>query len=296
MNGVKTEVDSTFDCKDHLNWIDSFHGNIKIDGDSTHKMIKVMMLGDDSNEVNMNFEILGNEEDGSFKMMINGEELNIPMDELHKAMKKMHGEMQFIKDDMEDIEIMIKDDENGELKTVKIIKKEDDNGNVTIKKIVNGKEVEMTEEDMVHIEKLESGAMGNKQINIDIDVDSKNGEKGKHIVIISKVIDVDLKDDMAKRVPKAKNNLNKNELEVEKLRFNPNPNNGRFDLRFNLSDNDPVQVKILDMNGKEVYDDAVNNFSGNYNENIDISEHGAGIYLLQIIQGNNASTHKIVIQ
>ena len=254
-----------------------------------------MMLGDDSNEVDMNFDILKDGENGKIKMMINGEEMEIELSGLEDVMKQLHQGMADFETEMENVEIMINDEDGGDMSMVKIIKKEDDDGNVFIKKIVNGEEVELSEEDMIHIEHLESETMGNKQIKIDIDMDDEHA-KGKHIIMITKVVEIDDKKDMAKRVPVAENNLNKNELAVDKLKFNPNPNNGVFDLKFELSDNAPVQVKIMDMNGKEVYDNQVNNFSGNYNENIDISENGAGIYLLQIVQGKSASTHKIVIQ
>lgn len=330
VNGIKTEVDSIFDCSDKMEWMSEIHGM----GDSIHKMIKIMMIdgdsaemdfkfefdfdmtdengmkvmkfkGDDGEEIEMNFDFKMSEgEGGSMKMMINGEEIEIKMEELHEHLGEMHENIEFIEEKEGKIEIMINTDEDGsEFQTIEIIKTIDDDGNVMVKKTVNGKEVEFDEADMesmhgghnVMIIKSDGENSTMKEILemvIDVNVDGKKGEKMKQIVIISKMTS---SDKSSKDIPTPVD-LNKKELGVEKLRFSPNPNDGKFELNFKLKDKKPVQVKVVDMQGKEVYNEKIKDFSGKYSNKIDISKNGEGIYILQILQGNKASTSRIVIK
>ena len=172
-----------------------------------------------------------------------------------------------------------------------------------LEKTVNGEEVEFDEEDMksmpgghkmifISDDGKTSKMEGNHEMVIDVNVESDNGKEMKKIVIISKMTKTEKS---SKDIP-ASVDIDKQELAVDKLRFSPNPNNGKFDLNFKLKDKKKVQVKIVDMQGKEVYNETVKDFDGKYSNKIDISENGEGIYILQIVQGNKASTSKIVIK
>ena len=299
------------------------------DEDSLHKMIKMMMVeGGDSNsfsfdinvesddedvmkftdedgkEVEMHFDMkMLDGEDGVMKMMVNGKEMEIKMEDMEKHIKVLTEDIQHIEDDEGNVEIMIKSDEGGDEKTVEIIKTVDEDGKVVIKKIVDGKETEINEEDMM---KMSGGHKmmfisddgkvtkmdGNHEMVIDVNVESDNGKEVKKIVIIS---NMSSSDKASKDLPTSVD-LSKKELEVEQLKFSPNPNDGNFELNFKLEEQQPVHVKIVDLQGKEVYNEMVNNFDGKYANKIDISENGKGIYILQILQGKKASTNKIVIK
>lgn len=332
INGVETVVDSTFDCSEDLSWATSFHENIG--ADSIHKMIKMMMVegdsneftfdfnfemdenntedihvmrlglaGDDGEEKEMKFEFKTTEgEDGKMKMMINGKELEIEMDQLHEHLEKLHEHMGVMNEETGNISMVFETKEDGKgAHVIKITKEIDDEGNVTMKKIVDGKEVEIDEAVLNEMNNqhrvmfISDGKehKGSHEVTIDVEVNDDETKASKHIVIITKILG---DDDLAKQIPSAKKNLKKEELAISKLKFSPNPNNGKFDLSFKLNQTEPVSIKILDMQGKVVYDEQISNFSGKYQNNIDISEKGEGIYILQIIQNNKASTHKIVIK
>lgn len=313
INGVQTEVDSTFDCSEEMTWIHE-----GIDGSTIHNMIKVMMtegdsesfvfdfkfdendeegakmmkfIGDDGKEVEMNFDFSS---DGNGKIMINGKEIEIAMDNLHKHMEKIH-------DKMENIELIVESDkESGEQKTVKIIKKQDEEGNTTVQKWVNGEEVEFDEKDLQGNHKMmfisdDGKTTSNHEMKIEVSVEGEKGKEKQHIIIISNISKANKKE-LEKEAPKVAANLNKKELNVNKLKFSPNPNNGKFDLQFKLDDTNPVTVNVFDLQGKEVYSETINNFTGKYANNIDISENGKGTYILQIIQKNKAKTSKVVIK
>ncbi len=327
INGEETVIDSTFDCDEDMSWINCLHAGLG--GDSIHKMIKVMMLDGDSGECNFNFDFDSDEEngmgmmkisgddgedvemkidckmmdgkDGVMKMMINGKEMEIKLDDCKKMIEKLHKHIGSMDDESGNVEITIDSGEDGEeAHTVKIIKTVDDDGKVTMKKIVDGKETEIDAsemhkmhcKDMKTCKKIKCDMDGAHKMKIDVQVDEKDG---KHMVIITKITSEN-KEELAKKNPAVKSNLKKKELAVENLNFSPNPNNGKFDLQFKLDKKQAVQIKIFDIQGKEVYNEKVSDFDGKYSHNIDISENGEGIYLLQIIQGDKASTNKIVIK
>jgi len=327
VDGVKTEVDSTFDCSDKMEWISSFDGE---KGKSIHKMIKMMMTeGGDSNSFSFDINIESDDEDvieltdengkniemhfdmkmldgedGVIKMMINGKEMEIKLGDIQKHIKVLTEDIQHFEDEEENVKIMIKSDEDGdESHTVEIIKTVDDEGNVVVKKIVDGKETELNDEDMM---KMHGGhkmmfisddgkvtkMKGNHEMVIDVNVESDNGKEVKQIVIISKMTS---SDKSSEELPESVD-INKKELAIEKLKFSPNPNDGNFELNFKLDKKQPIQINIVDIHGKAVYNETVNDFNGKYSNKIDISSNGEGIYILQVVQGNKASTSKIMIK
>ncbi len=93
----------------------------------------------------------------------------------------------------------------------------------------------------------------------------------------------------------AQNRMN-NKLEMDKLSFHPNPNDGKFTLKFNTEEKGNTDIKIYDINGKEVYNERIQNFDGKYEKEIDISENGSGTYFLKVSQGEKMMTRKIILE
>ncbi len=330
VDGVETVTDSTFDCDEDMTWMSQLHGM----GDEIHKMIKVISVDGDSNdidiqldfdidvedengmkvikmkggegeEVDMKFDIKVLEgedgESGVMKMMINGEQMEMKFDEIHKHMDKLHEHLGDMHHKSGNVEVIIDTDEGGkEAHTVKIIKTVDDEGNVTVKKIVNGEEVELDNDQISETHKKhkvmfigeDSGIEEDHNITIDLSVDGEDGKEMKKVVIITKMSG----DEKSFKKSSKKLVADKKELSVKDLKFSPNPNDGKFDLNFELSKKQSVQIKIVDLQGKEVYNETVSDFNGKYSSNIDISENGEGVYILQILQGKKASTSKVVIK
>lgn len=123
-----------------------------------HGMMK-MIIHEDGNgkmmehhkDVQMTVEI---DDDGTMKAkkIVNGEEVELTDEELEQI-KMRHNDHDMIID--------IQSDGDGKMienrEEVKIMVEKDDEGNMVTKKFVNGKEVEMTEEDMEHIQLMEKG-------------------------------------------------------------------------------------------------------------------------------------------
>ena len=84
-------------------------------------------------------------------------------------------------------------------------------------------------------------------------------------------------------------------LTITDLNIYPNPSSGAFKVSFTLPDNAPVGLKITDMEGKTVWKDTTQNFSGRYDNNIDLSTQPKAVYILEIMQNNKTMLKKLVI-
>lgn len=88
----------------------------------------------------------------------------------------------------------------------------------------------------------------------------------------------------------------KNNLNPSQLRYYPNPNNGQFNLKFQLDSKEVVTVKVMDILGNEVYKEKLMDFNGIYDNEINLIDREKGIYILQISQKKKALTRKILIE
>jgi hypothetical protein len=87
----------------------------------------------------------------------------------------------------------------------------------------------------------------------------------------------------------------KQSLNVEYLTTSPNPNNGQMKIRF-AGMAVPTTIQVLDLNGKELYNEKLNEFDGVYNKDIDIKNEARGTLILKIIQGDKVMTQKIIVE
>ena len=118
-----------------------------------------------------------------------------------------------------------------------------------------------------------------------------NGEK---VVIINK--NINSEDSDKKESKKNNSNLSKENLKIKNLTFSPNPSNGKFNLSFNLPENGKTKITIVDSNGKTLYKEVLPDFSGDYSKDIDITNKAKGVLILNIEQGNQMTSKKLVIE
>ena len=75
----------------------------------------------------------------------------------------------------------------------------------------------------------------------------------------------------------------------------PNPNTGQFKIQ--LSTNSTrIILTLFDIRGRLVYENAYNNLNGNFNEDIDLNYIQSGMYILNISDGLENSSKKIIIE
>jgi hypothetical protein len=82
------------------------------------------------------------------------------------------------------------------------------------------------------------------------------------------------------------------DLKVEDLTLFPNFSNGKMGISFNVSNNTPLKLKILNSEFKQVYSDEASSFNGNYSKQISIPKNG--IYYIAIKQNNSWFLRKLI--
>lgn len=87
-----------------------------------------------------------------------------------------------------------------------------------------------------------------------------------------------------------------NNLRLEKINLYPNPSKGMFKLQFDLPEKGQTEVKVFNAAGRTIYEYELGNFSGDFSDEVDISQNGTGTYFLQIRQGDKYASKKIILQ
>lgn len=148
-------------------------------------------------------------------------------------------------------------------------------------------------------EAMENGGGVMKEVTVDVMLD-ENGDKKivKSIRIIKLQAEIkDLDDaDLQTLHEAGADASNLRTLAVEDLSFFPNPNDGRFTLRFTALEEGPAAVRIFDATGRSVYEEKLGTFAGTYENQIDISAESKGVYFLTITQNDKALNKKIVLE
>lgn len=90
--------------------------------------------------------------------------------------------------------------------------------------------------------------------------------------------------------------ISNNTLRVNNLELAPNPHKGLFNLRFDLPSSGSTRVQIFNESGRNIYDYDLGNYSGEFEDEVDISQNGNANYFLTVSQNNRMMAKKIVLQ
>jgi len=82
----------------------------------------------------------------------------------------------------------------------------------------------------------------------------------------------------------------------QSLNVFPNPSNGKFRVEFQVEGLKNITVRINTLLGQEIYTSKPGNVSGEYREEIDLSNEATGIYVLQIITDDNVVSRRVTIR
>jgi PKD repeat protein len=74
----------------------------------------------------------------------------------------------------------------------------------------------------------------------------------------------------------------------------PNPNNGEFVLSFNIGSSDDYVIEIHNAIGQIVYSEMLNNFSGQYRNDINLSEFGRGMYTVRLRSSDDETVIRVI--
>ncbi len=81
------------------------------------------------------------------------------------------------------------------------------------------------------------------------------------------------------------------------IRVFPNPSIDKIlNISFDIIEKGPLDLKIIDCIGREMYSEQLENFSGSYNKKISLQNFAAGIYFVNVMSGTVGRTVKISIE
>ncbi len=80
-----------------------------------------------------------------------------------------------------------------------------------------------------------------------------------------------------------------------KLSVSPNPNNGKFNVHFEVKTKADLTVDLLTSSGQKVFTQSMPGFNGVYNREINIGKPSAAYYLLKIEHNKKTDTQKVII-
>lgn len=76
----------------------------------------------------------------------------------------------------------------------------------------------------------------------------------------------------------------------------PNPNNGLFNIVYQVNNSKNFNVQVLNTLGQEVFSESLTNYSGLYNRSIDLAKYSKGIYMVRVTDGNSFAIRKVVVE
>lgn len=83
---------------------------------------------------------------------------------------------------------------------------------------------------------------------------------------------------------------------IHGLKATPNkPFNGKISVKFIAPEKGNVNISILDVNGKELANEQIKDFQGDYLGQVDIKKAGAGVYFIRVSQGADGAVRRIKV-
>lgn len=85
------------------------------------------------------------------------------------------------------------------------------------------------------------------------------------------------------------------DFEIADLTIYPNPNRGNFNVKFDNPSANEVKITVYDMSGRRIFE---NNYASQatFNENIQLNNAQAGIYLVNVTDGSKKIVKKIIVE
>ncbi|UTW64466.1 T9SS type A sorting domain-containing protein [bacterium SCSIO 12741] len=251
---------------------DNFEGAIE-----EKVMIQKIEIHDDEGEVE-NQEIRVEktvDDDGNVtvKKYVNGKEVDPDTKVFHPRSKVK------MMEDGEEMEIIVETSDEEEPKTIKIKKEVGDDGEVKVYKSVNGsefKEVQRGEHKRMRWEEK-----GRQHPGF-----AARSKDGSTMVFVTPV-----KDESSAKTGQVMST--EQTLELNEVKFYPNPSSGKFSLSFNTPQEGSVKITVTDLQGKEVMTQEFKNWNGT--QEFELNESEAGMYLVKIEQNGQVYSHRLVI-
>jgi len=89
--------------------------------------------------------------------------------------------------------------------------------------------------------------------------------------------------------------LANDDFEIKDFVVYPNPNNGDFNVKFSSNSNEEIKIAVHDMRGREIFNRSYAN-TGLIDQNLQLDDVQAGVYLVTVQDGNRKEVKKIVVE
>lgn len=76
----------------------------------------------------------------------------------------------------------------------------------------------------------------------------------------------------------------------------PNPNNGQFNINFTMENAADIKISAYNLVGQQVFERTIENFSGAYTQEMDMSGLAKGVYTIHFETGTTKINRKVVVQ
>ncbi|MCK9208616.1 MAG: T9SS type A sorting domain-containing protein [Salinivirgaceae bacterium] len=133
--------------------------------------------------------------------------------------------------------------------------------------------------------------------DIDSNIQITSDENGRKVIVLQTRIVLDELTEQDKEDLKAKGiTTSKQEPDFDYIKFYPNPSEQTVIIEFRLAKKANCEVRISNLLGQSVYEEKLNDFSGDYKSSVDLKKFGSGTYILQIVQGKKSISRKIIVE
>lgn len=82
---------------------------------------------------------------------------------------------------------------------------------------------------------------------------------------------------------------------LKDFRLYPNPNNGNFTVAFESNSGNDIKINVHDISGRMIFEKTYQN-NGIFNQNLQLANTQAGVYLVTVLDGEHKTTERIVIK
>ncbi len=76
----------------------------------------------------------------------------------------------------------------------------------------------------------------------------------------------------------------------------PNPTDGKFNVAFEVTDNQDITIRVMDAIGRAVLVKDLGNVNGAQNVSLDLSNNASGIYMVQIVTDEGTITKRLTLR
>ena len=83
---------------------------------------------------------------------------------------------------------------------------------------------------------------------------------------------------------------------IANLTIYPNPSRDIFNVTFTSEDAQDLEVRIINIVGEVVYTENLEQFTGEYTKQINLSDNAKGIYFLEIETNEGIINKKLILQ